>query len=799
MSNNGELEAKVELLERRLSDSEDLVRAFENGEIDSFVRKGNSSPFLLQAAQEKLLANEKFLRAVFDGAMDAMLIADDQGRYIDANPAACVIFGLEKDELVGRRITDFTGSGYDTERWQAFLKDGHMRGEFPLRRLDGELRDLDYSSVANVLPGLHLSILRDITERKASERALRESERRLRTVISNAPVVLFAFDSDGIYTLYEGKGVEALDRQSEDRVGRSVFDTFGLLVDAQPAIRRALSGEVTRWEGETRGGFYEAILIPEIDPNGVVLGVTGLGIDVNARKVMESELRASELRYRRIVENTSEGVWMYDSAGVTTFMNSRMAKMLGYAVHEAVGKPIFTFMDESLVAEAAERLERRKIGLSERGRFRLKRRDGSELWISLHADPLFDANGKFESSLALATDITEQLKSEVALDRSESQLRQAQKMEAIGSLAGGVAHDFNNLLSVILGYTEMIVTELKPNDPMRADLSEIRSAGIRATALTRQLLAFSRQQVLQPTILDLNDVVTGVEKMLARLLGEDIELSWLTSSDAGQVHADAGQLEQVIMNLVVNARDAMPKGGRLTIKTENVVIDANTAEQAEMIPGHYVTLSVTDTGTGMDSATKDRIFEPFFTTKDKSKGTGLGLSTVYGIVRQSGGHISVDSEIGKGTTFKIYLPQTDLTATPLPLPADSVSTLEGTETILLVEDEDAVRAIMKSILVKHGYQVLEAQNGGEAFLICEQPETKIDMLVTDVVMPRMSGRRLSDRLLALRPNLKVLYVSGYTDKMIVEHGVDVGVAYLQKPIMPEPLLLKVREVLDFRS
>jgi PAS domain S-box-containing protein len=799
MVTKADLLSQVEVLEQRLRHSEQALRALESGEIDSIVRDGASTPFLLQAAQDQLLANEQLLRAVFDSAMDAMLIADDSGTYVDANPAACVIFGLEKHELVGRRIAEFTAPDYASGSWNAFLKEGRSRGEFPLVRLDGQRRDLEYSSVANVLPGLHLSILRDITERKASEKALHESERRLRTVISNAPVVLFGFDNNGNYTLYEGKGVEALGRASEDRVGRSVFETFGLLVDAEPAIRRSLAGEVTRWEGLTRGGFYEAILIPEFGPNGVVLGVTGLGIDVNARKLMESELRESELRYRRIVDNTSEGVWMYDGTGITTFMNPRMAEMLGYTVQEAIGKPIFTFMDPSLVADATERLARRKAGASARGRFRLKRRDGSDLWISLHADPLFDADGNFESSLALATDITEQLKSEAALDRSEGQLRQAQKMEAIGSLAGGVAHDFNNLLSVILGYSEMIITDLKPNDPLRADLLEIRSAGLRATTLTRQLLAFSRQQVLQPTVLDLNSVVSGVEKMLARLLGEDIELSWVTSPDAGQVHADAGQLEQVIMNLVVNARDAMPNGGRLTIKTANVVVDESVADHADIAPGRYVVLAVADTGTGIDSATKDRIFEPFFTTKEKSKGTGLGLSTVYGIVRQSGGHIIVDSELGKGTTFKIYLPQTDRSATPLSLVADQASPLEGTETVLLVEDEDAVRAIMKSILLKHGYQVLEAQNGGEAFLICEQPETKIDLLVTDVVMPRMSGRKLSDRLLALRPDLKVLYVSGYTDKMIVQHGVDVGVAYLQKPIMPEALLRKVRDVLDARA
>jgi PAS domain S-box-containing protein len=611
-----------------------------------------------------------------------------------------------------------------------------------------------------------------VTERKVAKQTLRHIDKRLLSVIANAPVVLFAFDRDGVYTLYEGSegsdgdagdagdAGDGLHPSSEDCVGHTVFNGSGLLANAEPAIRRALAGETTRWEGQTGGVFYETILIPEIDPLGTVSEVTGLAIDVNARKVAEIDLKASELRYRRIVDTTSEGVWMYDVAGITTFMNPRMADMLGYTVAEAIGQPVFAFMDESVVEEARTIIERRmQTGLAERGQFRLRRRDGTDLWISIHANPLFDAAGNYESALVLATDITEQLKAEAALDRSEAQLRQAQKMEAIGSLAGGVAHDFNNLLSVILGYTELIVADLKPADPLRADLMEVRSAGLRATALTRQLLAFSRQQVLQPRVLELNDVVKGVEKMLGRLVGEDIDISWLTDADTGKVHADPGQIEQVIMNLVVNARDAMPNGGRLTIETANVVIDKAMATHADVAAGSYVMLAVTDTGIGMDAATKDRIFEPFFTTKDNSKGTGLGLSTVFGIVKQSGGHIAVHSDLGKGTTFNIYLPRTDQ-ATAGPLPPAEGSTLRGSETILLVEDEDKVRTIMKAILQKHGYQVLEAQNGGEALLICEQFAGDIHMLVTDVIMPRMSGRQVSERLLTIRPNLKVLYVSG---------------------------------------
>ena len=413
---------------------------------------------------------------------------------------------------------------------------------------------------------------------------------------------------------------------------------------------------------------------------------------------------------------------------------------------------------------------------------------------------------KYQSVLArsaeerVAEERSSRERTEVALSRSEEQLRQAQKMEAIGSLAGGIAHDFNNLLSVILSYSELLSEGLQENDPTRADLDEIKRAGLRAVELTRQLLAFSRRQVLVPKIVDLNEIVGGMQKMLRRLIGEDVELIVVAAPSLQKIMVDPGQIEQVIMNLAVNARDAMPQGGQLTIETAGVDLDEISAgEHDGAKAGRHVTLTVSDTGSGMDRATRARIFEPFFTTKDVGKGTGLGLSTVFGIIKQSRGSISVTSETGKGTTFTVYFPVAGLVVLgPLPsIPPAAGHPLRGSETILLVEDEEAVRALARTILRKYGYTVLEAGSGGDALLLCEQHPGAIDLTLTDVVMPRMNGRQLTERLAKIRPQMKVLYMSGYMDDAVLRHGVvESTAAFIQKPITPEPLARKLREVLD---
>ncbi|MBM4319695.1 MAG: response regulator, partial [Deltaproteobacteria bacterium] len=415
----------------------------------------------------------------------------------------------------------------------------------------------------------------------------------------------------------------------------------------------------------------------------------------------------------------------------------------------------------------------------------------------LLAWPLVGADRRSNGFVHIVKDVTAEVEATKEKTQLEEQLKLAQRLEAVGRLAGGVAHDFNNLLSVIISYAGFAVDELRESDPVRADIVEIQSAGQRAAALTRQLLAFSRKQLLEPEVLNLNRTVSGIESMLRRLLGEDIDIEVHLADDLGSVLADPGQIEQVIMNLSVNARDAMPQGGKLTIETVNVELDAEYADQHVAVkPGRFVMLSVTDTGTGMDAATREHIFEPFFTTKEKGKGTGLGLSTVYGIVKQSGGYIWVYSEPGRGTTFKVYLPRVDAPAAEARRRAVSAMPT-GSETVLVVEDEDAVRRLAERILRSAGYEVLSAASGGDALVLCEKHGGGVDLLLTDVVMPQMSGRELAERLSKLCPRLKVLYMSGYTDNAIVHHGVlDPGTRFLGKPFAAAELTRKVREVLD---
>lgn len=521
-----------------------------------------------------------------------------------------------------------------------------------------------------------------------------------------------------------------------------------------------------------------------------------------ARRDAEAALRESEARFSRLSESGVIGIASADLHGNVHDANDTYLRMIGYTREElrqsAISWARLTPPEFAHLAERAEE-QLRTVGFAPPWETEVFHKDGQRIPLLMGGAML-----AYPQTVAFTVDLTERRKAEVgreqaerALRQSEEQLRQAQKMEAVGRLAGGVAHDFNNVLSVILGYAEFLLAELKASDPLRKDVQEIHDAASRAARLTSQLLMFSRQQVVEPRVVNLREVLTSMDKMLQRILGEDVEFVLVQPMSDSRVTADPSHIEQVILNLVINARDAMPTGGKLTIELTDVELDENYAQShLPASRGPHVMLAVTDTGTGMDRATQARIFEPFYTTKEQGKGTGLGLSTVFGIVQQSGGSVWVYSELSHGTTFKVYLPKSDGVATELK-PQPTPTSLRGSETILLVEDEDQVRAVVSSALSRQGYRVIPARNAGEALLLCEDQAVSIDLLLTDVVMPKMSGPELAARLSATRPGMKIICMSGYTDDSIVRHGVlEAGMTYLQKPVTPTLLATKLREVLD---
>ncbi|HYV34867.1 MAG TPA: PAS domain S-box protein, partial [Gemmataceae bacterium] len=509
------------------------------------------------------------------------------------------------------------------------------------------------------------------------------------------------------------------------------------------------------------------------------------------RQRVQDSLRGANEQLELLVRASPLAITSLDCHGRVLTWNTAAERIFGWTAAEVLGQPlpiVPSDQREAFQKRFASELQGAWHSALEVSRIR---KDGSRVDVSLWTTPLRDAKNTIMAVLCFLADIT---------DRKllEEQFRQAQKMEAVGKLAGGVAHDFNNLLTVINGYGEILLGNLRQGDPLRGPMEEIKKAGDRAARLTRQLLAFSRKQVLVPVLLDFNTLLIEMEKMLGRLIGEDVSMTVCPAPDLWRVKVDPGQMEQVIMNIVINARDAMPKGGKLTLETANVVLDgAYVGANTEAHPGEHVRLTISDTGAGMDNATKVRVFEPFFTTKGPEKGTGLGLATVYGIVKQSGGHISVYSELGIGTTFKIYLPRVEDAVQTSKSQVGFKSAARGSETVLLVEDEEGVRTLARLVLQGKGYKVLEARHGGEALLICEQNKDPVHILLTDVVMPSISGRELAARLKQLRPALKVLYMSGYTDDAVVRHGIlEAEMPFLQKPFSPDVLAEMVRHVLD---
>lgn len=642
----------------------------------------------------------------------------------------------------------------------------------------------------------------DITARKQAEAALAAHLEFLQLLLDTIPNPIFFKDAQGAYLGCNKAFEDYLGVTRNEIVGKTVYDLSPReLADEyhrmdleafQTTGTQVYESRVQAADGARRHVVFHKATFP--DPTGGVGGLVGMITDITGLKQAEAELQESEQRFRLMAETIQDVFWIATPGiGKMVYVSPAYEQVWGRPCQELNQSPQ-AFL-EAIHPEDRERVKSEITAAREQGipwshEYRVIQPDGAVRWIQDRGFPVRDDQGRVTLFTGVATDVTEH-------KVLEAQLLQAQKMEAVGRLAGGVAHDFNNLLMAITGYGELMRGNILRDDPLYSHLENILKAGDRAAALTQQLLTFSRQKIIQPQVIDLNRVVLDLEPMLRRLIGEDLDLEIVTDRRPAVVKADPGQMGQIIMNLVVNARDAMPQGGRLTLKTALPEFKESRNTRFGLAPpGDYVRLVVQDTGAGMDEATQAHVFEPFFTTKEVGKGTGLGLSTVYGIVKQSGGYLDLESSPGAGSTFTIYLPRLEAIVVPPRVKIPITANFQGEETILLVEDEDMLRGLLAKFLRLYGYTVLEARHGGEALLTCERHPGPIHLMVTDVVMPQMSGRELADRLTPLRPEMQVLYMSGYTEDALVQHGVaDLSVAFLQKPFRPIELARRVHAVL----
>jgi two-component system, cell cycle sensor histidine kinase and response regulator CckA len=758
--------------------------------------------------EKDLRLNEDRFNKLFQASSNLMTITTvKDGRIIDINEASAGLGGYTREELIGQ-VSAEMGLFADAKQREMMIRelreDGKVHNlEMKVLTKSGGLRTILLSAdpiIVKEEPCV-LAIAIDITEREQADEALRQAEQKYRSIFENALEGMFRSTSNGKFLMVNPALAKMLGFPSSEKViacieniGRELFVDPG---ERKKFMRQLQEHDVVRsfeFESHRKDGsrIWLSIYCQAFrDSAGNLLYYEGYVEDITKRKQVDESLRQTLAWQAALFEGSRDGILISDKNAKIVAANAAACKLTGYSKQELLkmqASDLQTNADLPMLADLHNRI---LAGEDIQGETIITTKDGRSV------DVEFGHQRVLISGVPYVHTIARDVSSRKLL---EAQLLQAQKMEAIGALAGGVAHDFNNLLSVIKGYTELLLDGFDRSDPRCQDLEQIEKAAQRAVSLTSQLLAFSRKQILQPEILDLDTAIADMSTMLRRLIGEDIELITLAQPNLGLIYTDPGQIQQIVMNLTVNARDAMPQGGKLIIEAANVDLDERSVRTRPMMEkGSYVLLAISDNGIGMDAATRSRVFEPFFTTKEKGKGTGLGLSTVYGIVKQSNGFIWVYSEPGKGTTFKIYFPrvrgEVDHAASAGKLKHED----EGSETVLLVEDEKSVRALAGRILRERGYNVLQAGDGIEALRVARDFNGDIDLVLTDVVMPSISGRTLVARLESMRPGIKSLYMSGYTDTAIVDHGIlDSKVAFLQKPFTVQSLAHRVREVINSR-
>lgn len=943
LSRTGELSRTNEQLQlelsKRLQTEEELLEAKTGLEMAVDERTAELSEANRQLAleleerrraEDALKEGERRYRDLVDNSLGLICTHDLDGYLLSVNPAAASALGYTPEEMTGRNMEEFLSPGV-RGLWSIYLRDittSHTSSGLVLVETKaGEQRIWAYQNLVYHEPGKVPYVLghaQDVTKLKQSEKALRESEEKFRSIVETTNEWVWEMELSG-HSVYSNPAVEFILGYSPEEITSQ--NNFALMHEEDrrkveemwPSLtseKRGWTGLIVRWRH--RNGQYrylESNAVPILNSSGELTGYRGSDRDITERLQAEEGLRRAE-EYRNLFRLANDPIIVFEPEGeVVLDVNDKACEVYGIPRDSFIGMSLKQISQN--VAKGEIQLKRLlEVGTYQEFESVQFRSDGTAINLLINAS-VIEYQGRV-AVLSMNRDVTERKQAEYKLENSvsiiratleatadailvvsnsgevvtcnqkflqmwqiadeealvsgdqwmqqyalnqvktpdafllevetlladpdaeswssiefrdgrvieqysqpqringqtvgrvwsfrdlsdrknlEEQLRQSQKLEAVGQLAGGIAHDFNNLLTAIIGYSELTVSEVERDSYLHQSILEIRKAGERAASLTRQLLAFSRRQVMQPRVLDLNDVVVEMNRMLRRLIGENIDLVTALDPDLGRVKADPGQIEQVIINLVVNARDAMPKGGKVVIELSNVYLDKDYAGRHVSIqPGWYAMLAVSDTGCGMTAEVQKRVFEPFFTTKEVGKGTGLGLSTVFGIVKQSGGSIWVYSEIGKGTTFKVYLPLIERVTDKIEVEGERKKVIGGTESILLVEDEETVRRMTCTILAMKGYQVLAAANGAEALRLVEQHQGPIDLILTDVVMPKMDGSKLAEIIIRERPEARVLFMSGYTDDAIVHHGVLAeGIPFIEKPFTPRSLISKVRDVLD---